>query len=436
MDRSAREWVSARASFLEPACGGDIALSRRLDALLAAHEPPETLLATQADATPPAPDPDESPEPAVSQTLGRYKLLEKIGEGGCGVVYLAEQTEPVWRRVALKVIKLGMDTHQVVARFEAERQALAMMDHPSLAKVLDAGIVGEDAPRSADSPAGAPRNADFPVGKSAAKGEPPRAGWKTGVTGRPYFVMERVRGIKITDYCDQEKLGTRDRLELFIKVCHAIQHAHQKGIIHRDIKPSNILVTPHDGVPVPKVIDFGIAKATEGRLTDATVYTQLHQFIGTLAYMSPEQAAMSGLDMNTRRDIYSLGLLPVSHQVAFTELDEEAQRNRVEGERTLHFLDPATRDIVGSLPLLAPGERSSTSIAHRRFSPDGTRLAAANHDGRRVDLDDVASGRRLYALPDEIGVIWWLARHTPAGNQAHQEPWTAPVAKPVRGWAP
>jgi serine/threonine protein kinase/WD40 repeat protein len=206
----------------------------------------------------------------LGQTLGRYKLLEKVGEGGCGVVYVAEQTEPVRRRVALKVIKLGMDTKAVVARFEAERQALAMMDHPNIAKVLDAG--------STDA-------------------------------GRPYFVMELVRGIRITDYCDQNNLATKDRLDLFIKICQAIQHAHQKGIIHRDIKPSNILVTLHDGVPVPKVIDFGIAKATEGRLTDATVYTQLHQFIGTPAYMSPEQAEMSGLDVDTRSDVYSLGVL-------------------------------------------------------------------------------------------------------------------------------
>ncbi len=202
--------------------------------------------------------------------IGRYKLLERIGEGGCGVVYVAEQTEPVRRRVAIKVIKLGMDTKQVIARFEAERQALAMMDHPNIAKVLDAGATD---------------------------------------TGRPFFVMELVRGVPITEYCDQNNLSMHERIHLFIKVCQAIQHAHQKGIIHRDIKPSNILVTLHDGVPVPKVIDFGIAKATEGRLTDATVYTQLHQFIGTPAYMSPEQAEMSGLDIDTRSDIYSLGVL-------------------------------------------------------------------------------------------------------------------------------
>jgi tRNA A-37 threonylcarbamoyl transferase component Bud32/tetratricopeptide (TPR) repeat protein len=248
-------------------------LRQRLEALIAAHEQQERLLATDAPqpkATLKLEFASEPVDEAVGQMLGRYKLLEKVGEGGCGVVYVAEQTQPVRRRVALKVIKLGMDTKAVVARFEAERQALAMMDHPNIAKVLDAGATE---------------------------------------TGRPYFVMELVRGIRITDYCDQNNLSTNERLDLFIQVCHAIQHAHQKGIIHRDIKPSNILVTLHDGVPVPKVIDFGIAKATEGRLTDATVYTQLHQFIGTPAYMSPEQAEMSGLDVDTRSDIYSLGVL-------------------------------------------------------------------------------------------------------------------------------
>jgi WD40 repeat protein len=203
--------------------------------------------------------------------IGRYKLLQQIGEGGCGVVYMAEQQEPVRRRVALKVIKLGMDTKQVIARFEAERQALALMDHPNIAKVLDAGATE---------------------------------------AGRPYFVMELVKGIPITRFCDENNLSMVTRLGLFVQVCQAIQHAHQKGIIHRDIKPSNVLVADHDGVPVPKIIDFGIAKATtDQRLTDKTLFTAFEQFIGTPAYMSPEQAKLSGLDIDTRSDIYSLGVL-------------------------------------------------------------------------------------------------------------------------------
>ncbi len=214
-------------------------------------------------------DNDLSPE-RVGHRIGPYKLLEKLGEGGFGAVWAAEQREPIKRRVALKIIKLGMDTRQVVGRFEAERQALALMDHPNIAKVLEAGATEE---------------------------------------GRPYFVMELVRGVPITTYCQQQKLPVRERVELLTCVCQAIQHAHQKGIIHRDIKPNNILVTLHDGVPVPKVIDFGIAKATQQELTDKTVYTRLHQFVGTPAYMSPEQAEMSGLDVDTRSDIYSLGVL-------------------------------------------------------------------------------------------------------------------------------
>src|SRR5436309_9295224 len=226
--------------------------------------------ASEQAAAPGAEAPARSLTEKPGDKIDRYKLLQQIGEGGFGVVYMAEQKEPVKRRVALKIIKLGMDTKQVVARFESERQALALMDHPNIAKVLDAGATD---------------------------------------AGRPFFVMELVRGVKLTHYCDQNHLATADRLQLFIQVCQAIQHAHQKGIIHRDIKPSNILVTLHDGVPVPKVIDFGIAKATQGDLTDKTVFTQFQQFIGTPAYMSPEQAEMSGLDIDTRADIYSLGVL-------------------------------------------------------------------------------------------------------------------------------
>jgi len=223
--------------------------------------------------------------------IGPYKLLQQIGEGGMGTVYMAEQTEPVKRKVALKVIKAGMDSRQVVARFEAERQALAMMDHVNIARVFDGGCVG--------------------VPALAGSGVAPEDRLKPGLQqdGRPYFVMELVHGVPITKYCDDNHLTPRQRLELFVPVCQAIQHAHQKGIIHRDIKPSNVMVTLYDGKPVPKVIDFGVAKATEQKLTERTLFTQYGTMIGTLEYMSPEQAEMSALGVDTRSDIYSLGVL-------------------------------------------------------------------------------------------------------------------------------
>src|SRR5438132_199861 len=328
--------VEQRATYLNKACGNDAQLRQRVEALLAAHDKPGEFLNR-----PPAELPAKTfvittgmiplTEKAGAR-IGRYKLRENLGEGGCGVVYVAEQEEPVRRRVALKVIKLGMDTKQVVARFEAERQALAMMDHPNIAKVLDAG---------------------------------------TTETGRPFFVMELVRGIRITDYCDQNNLSTGDRLDLFIKVCHAIQHAHQKGIIHRDIKPSNILVTLHDGVPVPKVIDFGIAKATEGRLTDATVYTQLHQFIGTPAYISPEQAEMSGLDIDTRGDIYSLGVLLYELLAGSTPFDpKELIASGIDGMRkTIREKEPARPSTR-----LATLQGEELTTAARRRSIDAPKL--------------------------------------------------------------
>jgi serine/threonine protein kinase len=307
---------SERAGYLAAACGQDVALRERITVLLQSHERAADFLepcdvTQRGPATMVVTAPSEKP----GDQIGHYKIREQLGEGGCGVVYVAEQTEPVRRRVALKVIKLGMDTRSVIARFEAERQALAMMDHPNIARVLDAG---------------------------------------TTETGRPYFVMELVRGIKLTDYCDQHQLNTAERLDLFIQVCHAVQHAHQKGIIHRDLKPSNILVTLHDGVPVPKVIDFGIAKATEGRLTDLTVYTELHQFIGTPAYMSPEQAEMSGLDIDTRSDIYSLGVLLYELLTGRTPFDpkELLQAGLDEMRRTIREKEPER-----------PSTRLSTLIA-------------------------------------------------------------------------
>jgi serine/threonine protein kinase len=227
--------------------------------------------------------------PEVPLADGPYKLLQKLGAGGMGDVWLAEQERPVKRRVALKVIKAGMDSAQVVARFEAERQALALMDHPNIAKVLDAGTI----PGIGDQGSG--------VGTRPAS--------LTPVAGRPYFVMELVKGIPITKYCDQERLTPRERLELFVPVCQAVQHAHQKGVIHRDLKPSNVLVALYDGKPVPKVIDFGVAKATGARLTDRTMFTEVGALVGTVEYMAPEQAELNNLDIDTRADIYALGVI-------------------------------------------------------------------------------------------------------------------------------
>src|SRR5438094_5534830 len=270
-----------RLRFLTSACGKDAALLARVQALLRADESGESFLPGQPKAT--VVPITEKP----GDKIGRYKLLQQIGEGGCGVVYMAEQTEPVRRRVALKVIKLGMDSKQVIARFEAERQALAQMDHPNIAKVLDAGTTSEpDAPaRAAGSLAGA------------------------SGSGRPFFVMELVKGVPITKYCDVHRLTPRQRLELFLPVCQAVQHAHQKGIIHRDLKPSNVLVALYDDRPVPKVIDFGVAKATGQQLTEQTLHTGFEAVVGTVEYMSPEQAGFNQLDVDTRSDIYALGVL-------------------------------------------------------------------------------------------------------------------------------
>ena len=257
--------AAERAAYLDRTCAGDPALRQEVESLLGAYAQAGDFLRPTISIL----EPDPAPEHAGTR-IGRYKLLEQIGEGGFGVVWMAEQEEPVRRRVALKIIKLGMDTKEVLARFDAERQALAMMDHPNIARVFDGGATD---------------------------------------TGRPYFVMELVKGIPITSYCDANKLATPERLELFMQVCHAVQHAHQKGGIHRDLKPSNILVTLQDDRPVPKVIDFGVAKATQARLTEKTVFTRFRQCIGTPAYMSPEQAGLGSFDVDTRSDVYSLGVL-------------------------------------------------------------------------------------------------------------------------------
>jgi tetratricopeptide (TPR) repeat protein/serine/threonine protein kinase len=271
-----------RRVFVKQACAGDAKLQALVEGLLQAHDNPDSFL--QAPAANPGATIDNPISERPGTVIGPYKLMEQIGEGGMGLVFVAEQHHPVRRKVALKVIKPGMDTRHVVARFEAERQALALMDHANIAKALDGGQT---------------------------------AG------GRPYFVMELVKGVPITDYCDQNQVPIRQRLELFLTVCQAVQHAHQKGIIHRDIKPSNVLVASHDGVPIVKIIDFGVAKAVGQQLTERTIYTQFTQMIGTPLYMSPEQAGQSALDVDTRSDIYSLGVLLYELLTGTTPFDRE-----------------------------------------------------------------------------------------------------------------
>jgi len=355
--------LASRAAVVDRECGSDKALRQRVEALLRAHDQPDSHLdqpvipnervdagtvtepgdegaagiaalpiGATRDHTPSPGDTDRpAPRPiteGLGTRIGPYKLREKIGEGGMGVVYLAEQEKPVRRRVALKIIKPGMDTEQVVTRFEAERQALALMDHPSIARVLDAGATE---------------------------------------TGRPYFVMELVKGVPITDYCDTVHLTPKERLELFIPVCQAIQHAHQKGIIHRDVKPSNVLVTMQDGKPVPKIIDFGIAKATEQRLTERSLFTQHGAIMGTLEYMSPEQAEMSAMDVDTRTDVYALGVMLYELLTGSTPLERSRLRESGYTETLRRIREeepprPSTR-------LSESRERLPSVAAQRRTEP-------------------------------------------------------------------
>ncbi len=316
-----------RAAFLAQACGDDDALHQRVTGLLHAHEHPGSFLAL-----PPAPVGATVEAPPLAEgpgsRIGPYKLLEQIGEGGFGLVFMAEQQHPVRRKVAVKVLKPGMDTRQVIARFEAERQALALMDHAHIARVLEAGETA---------------------------------------CGRPYFAMELVRGVPITEYCDKNSLPPRKRLELFLTVCQAVHHAHQKGIIHRDLKPSNVLVTLHDGVAVAKVIDFGIAKALGQQLTDKTLYTGFAQMIGTPLYMSPEQAEMSGLDVDTRSDIYSLGVLLYELLTGTTPFDRArlGKAGYEEMRRIIREEEPAKP----SRRLSTMGEAATVVSAQRQSDP-------------------------------------------------------------------
>jgi serine/threonine protein kinase/WD40 repeat protein len=322
---------AGRAAVLDRECSGDPELRGRVEALIRAHDLPDPTSPPHGESDGLAAVDRPSP-PAITEgpgsRIGPYKLLQKIGEGGMGAVYMAEQVDPVRRKVALKIIKPGMDSDQVIARFEAERQALALMDHQNIAHVLDAGTTG---------------------------------------TGLPYFVMELVHGVPITEYCDDAHLTPHERLELFIPVCRAIQHAHQKGIIHRDIKPSNVLVTLYDGRPAPKVIDFGVAKATDQRLTERTMFTQYGAVIGTLEYMSPEQAEMSALGVDTRSDIYSLGVLLYELLTGSTPLERDRLRESGYAEILKRIREeeppkPSTR-------LSSSGDRLAALSAQRRTEP-------------------------------------------------------------------
>ncbi|MFO0785772.1 MAG: protein kinase [Phycisphaerales bacterium] len=325
-ERALERPAADRQAFVQSEAGGDPALAHEVLSLLAAFDRAGGFLGSPT--APHAPAFRTDPHSVIGRTIGPFRLLEQIGEGGFGAVFLAEQSHPIRRRVALKVLKPGMDSAQVIARFEAERQALAIMEHPNIAKVLDAGTTPE---------------------------------------GRPYFVMELVRGDAITSYCDRAQLSPRERLELLVPVCQAVQHAHSKGIIHRDLKPGNVLVTMQDGAPVPKVIDFGIAKALSGRLGEQTVYTEFRQMIGTPAYMSPEQAEMTGQDVDTRSDIYSLGVLMYELLSGSTPFDTTALAHAglAEIQRIIREEEPPKP----STRISTAGDRLVTIARCRRVEP-------------------------------------------------------------------
>jgi len=396
-EASQLEHPSDRKLFLDQHCGGDQSLRFQLERLLKLQSNAAGFLES-----PPAPwcPSAEKPSEIAGEMIGPYKLLQKIGEGGMGAVWMAEQVRMVRRRVAIKLIKPGMDSKQILARFEAERQALALMNHPNIARVLDAGhLPAPDA--------------------------------------RPYFVMELVKGTPITTYCDNQKLTLRQRIELMIPVCEAIHHAHRKGIIHRDIKPSNVLVCPFDGRPVPKVIDFGVAKAIGPRLTDRTLYTEFGQVIGTLEYMSPEQAELNNLDIDTRSDIYALGVLLYELLTGSTpfEIGSTSEASLLEKLRTIRDVDPPTPsnhlNTTAELPRLAddrgveprrlPGQLRGELdwIVMKCLEKDRNRRYETAHD-LAADLRRYLNDEQVSAHPPSLGyrAQKWFRRHRTASLAA------------------
>ncbi len=379
-----------RAAFLDRACGHAPQLRAEVEQLVADHFRAGSFLGKPViDGNLAATMPPITEQ--IGTRIGPFKLLQQIGEGGMGVVFMAAQKEPVKRRVALKIIKPGMDSQQVLARFEAERQALAMMDHPNIARVLDAG---------------------------------------TTDSGRPYFVMDLVKGVPINEYCDEHSLSTRERLELFIPVCCALQHAHHKGIVHRDVKPTNVLVAEFDNQAVPKIIDFGVAKAVNQQLTERTMFTQFGQIVGTPEYMSPEQAKLNQLDVDTRSDIYSLGVLLYELLTGTTPFDKQRLRSAAFDEllRIIREEEPPRPSVrlstVDELPAVATKRKSEPkqlSLLLRGELDWMVMKAMDKERSRRYDsakafADDVQrhlDGDRVLACPPSRGYLFrkFASRH-------------------------